>query len=180
MAKDIFFKERVGEKEIIIRGVRLTDAQGLIDLEVKLSKETRYLLSETDEINTDLNMQENHLRDIINSDKKKYFVALADHRLVGFLIIVVQDMRRIAHVGNFIIGVAQDYQGLGIAKHLMEAMLDWAQKKGLKRVELDVLEENIAAVGLYKKFGFEIEGKKIGDYYVDGRYLNTLIMGRAL
>ena len=48
----------------------------------------------------------------------------------------------------------------------------------LHRVELSVYADNEAAIGLYRKFGFETEGL-FRDYAVrDGQWVDTLSMAR--
>ncbi len=48
----------------------------------------------------------------------------------------------------------------------------------LRRVELTVYADNQAAIGLYRKFGFETEGQ-LRDYAVrDGGYVDVLSMAR--
>ncbi|WP_277674608.1 GNAT family N-acetyltransferase, partial [Piscibacillus halophilus] len=59
-------------------------------------------------------------------------------------------------------------------------MEEWAIKVQLHRLELTVIVENKAAVNLYKKMGFEIEGVKkdslkLGERYVDEYYMAKLI-----
>ncbi|UIO99935.1 GNAT family N-acetyltransferase [Halobaculum sp. CBA1158] len=51
--------------------------------------------------------------------------------------------------------VLQAYQGAGIGTHLMEALLGHGADNGVKNVWLTVERWNRAAVGLYKKVGFE-------------------------
>ncbi|WP_277554643.1 GNAT family N-acetyltransferase [Halobaculum limi] len=51
--------------------------------------------------------------------------------------------------------VLQAYQGAGIGTHLMKALLGHGAANGVERVWLTVERWNRAAVGLYKKVGFE-------------------------
>lgn len=45
------------------------------------------------------------------------------------------------------------------------------------RVELEVISTNIRAIACYRKCGFLQEGIKKGKYYIDGEYVDTIIMG---
>jgi len=51
--------------------------------------------------------------------------------------------------------VLQAYQGAGIGTHLMKGLLGYGAANGVDRVWLTVERWNRAAVGLYKKVGFE-------------------------
>jgi ribosomal protein S18 acetylase RimI-like enzyme len=43
----------------------------------------------------------------------------------------------------------------------MEEAMTWARKHGLERVELSVYPHNEAALALYRRFGFEQEGRLV-------------------
>ncbi len=81
-----------------------------------------------------------------------------------------------AHVG---IMVHADYQGMGIGSALMEAALDLGLNwLGLTRLQLEVYPDNTPAIRLYEKLGFEVEGIHGAYAFRDGRYVDTLVMGR--
>lgn len=48
------------------------------------------------------------------------------------------------------------------------------------RVELEVFASNTAAIALYEKLGFVVEGRKSRARKVDGAYDDDLIMARFL
>jgi L-phenylalanine/L-methionine N-acetyltransferase len=61
----------------------------------------------------------------------------------------------------------------------MEAALDLADNwLDLTRVELSVYTDNAAAVALYKKFGFEIEGTRRRYAFRNGEYADAYSMAR--
>lgn len=70
-----------------------------------------------------------------------------------------------------------DEWGKGYAKEASLVVIDYCfNKVGLRKITLGVIEQNIAAVKLYKKIGFQVEGiyKKHGIY--DGEYRDVLRM----
>jgi L-phenylalanine/L-methionine N-acetyltransferase len=86
-------------------------------------------------------------------------VAEVDGRVVGSAGVHVEPAARRSHVGSIGMGVHDEFQGRGVGTALMEAIVDLAFKwLGLRRIELTVYADNDAAVRLYQKFGFEIEG----------------------
>jgi len=52
-----------------------------------------------------------------------------------------------------LIGVKPYFQGRGVDKSLLEAVLEIAKTKGMKKMRLEVSVENFAAISLYKKYG---------------------------
>lgn len=66
---------------------------------------------------------------------------------------------RRAHAASIGMGVAEAHQRKGVGSKLLGAVLEVADHwYGLTRIELSVYTDNIAAISLYKKFGFEMEG----------------------
>ena len=58
------------------------------------------------------------------------------------------------------IAVLPDYRRNGIASALLEACIKYAAEKELKFISLEVRKSNSAAIKLYEKFGFKVEGER--------------------
>jgi putative acetyltransferase len=83
------------------------------------------------------------------------------------------------HVVGIGISVAADAQRQGVGSALMQAMCDYADRwMGVQRIELTVYVDNVGAIALYRKFGFETEGRHRGYALRDGRYVDVLAMAR--
>jgi len=107
------------------------------------------------------------------------FVAELEGRVVGMITIGVNQNPRMAHSGDMGMMVAPDYWGIGIGSRLMAAILDLADNwLNMKRVDLEVHTDNLAAIHLYEKFGFEIEGTKRFHTFGSGRWTDTYLMAR--
>ncbi|WP_088372852.1 GNAT family N-acetyltransferase [Photorhabdus luminescens] len=108
-----------------------------------------------------------------------YLVACIDGQIVGQIgIEICQNLRR-RHVATFGMGVHVDYQGQGVGSELMETMLDMCDNwLNIERIELEVYTDNDAAIALYKKFGFEIEGTAKHHAFRNGRYADAYYMSR--
>jgi len=106
-------------------------------------------------------------------------VAEVDGVVVGCVGLQSSSKPRTRHTGAMGIMVHADYQKQGIGKSLMTAILDiafnWLK---LKRVELCVFVDNEAAVALYKKMGFVIEGTKKYGAVRNGQYVDEYLMAR--
>jgi putative acetyltransferase len=77
------------------------------------------------------------------------------------------------------ITVAPEAQGQGVGTLLMQAMCDYADRWAqVLRIELTVFADNAAAIALYRKFGFEIEGTHRAYALRDGVYVDAHAMAR--
>ncbi len=106
-------------------------------------------------------------------------VAELDGKIVGHLGIVTGGSPRTRHSASFGISVHEAFHGRGIGKALMAEMTRLADNYlNLVRLELVVHTDNLAAIALYEKFGFEREGLARFDIFTAGRYRHGLRMAR--
>lgn len=66
------------------------------------------------------------------------------------------------------VGVRRPYQRRGIAWRLMNALVDEACRQGANRMLLEVRVDNTAALGLYRRLGFERIGLRRRYYQPEG------------
>ena len=86
---------------------------------------------------------------------------------------------RAAHTAHLGMMVHPDFHNRGVGSALMAAALNLADNwLNLTRVDLRVYTDNPAAIHLYKKFGFEIEGTLRRFAYRDGQYIDSYTMAR--
>src|ERR687890_887580 len=109
-----------------------------------------------------------------------HLVACMDEEVVGHLGLETFTRPRRRHVGEIGMAVRDEWQGKGVGTALMEAALDLADNwLGLTRVELTVCTDNAAAIALYEKFGFGIEGTHRRYALRNGEYVDAYSMARV-
>lgn len=79
----------------------------------------------------------------------KTYIVLDNNKIIGFIIYAVMYER-----GELIdVYVNRNYRRMGIAKRLIEIMLD--NMRACSNISLEVRKDNIEAYNLYSKFGFK-------------------------
>ena len=107
-------------------------------------------------------------------------VAEAPDRLAGWLSAEVLPYRRASRTGYLVLGVDADFAGRGIGAALLAAAADEARRRGLRRLELTVNADNLRALGLYLRGGFQVEGLRRDAIVRDGTLVDEYYMGRVL
>lgn len=103
---------------------------------------------------------------------KDIFFVVEQNEIMGYLVACICDLGKKAEILR--IAVHPDHRGKGIAKELIETMLQSFSKEHVKSVELEVNSANRGAVKLYEKFGFEI--KKIATFMADQDFYIFYVM----
>jgi putative acetyltransferase len=114
-----------------------------------------------------------------STERQVQLIALHEGKVIGHIGLDQYSRIRQSHAGGVYMGVALAWHGQGVGARLMSSVLDIADNwMNLRRVELTVYTDNEAAQALYRKFGFEIEGR-LRDYAVrDGVFADAFTMAR--
>ena len=74
------------------------------------------------------------------------------------------------------IGVTPDRQRQGVGKRLLQRFFDYGASRNMAKAVLEVAEDNVPALGLYRDFGFAEFGRR-KDYYKQGNQkIDAIVM----
>jgi RimJ/RimL family protein N-acetyltransferase len=77
--------------------------------------------------------------------------------------------------------VVDGHRGGGIGRALLSALIDWARAGGAHKVSLSVWPTNHPAIGLYARFGFQVEGRRHRQHRRrSGALWDSVVMGLVL
>jgi ribosomal protein S18 acetylase RimI-like enzyme len=115
-------------------------------------------------------------------DPANTLVADLDGAVVGYVKLrqatELESSRHVLHVAG--LAVDPRHQGRGIGRVLMQAAIDEAERRGARRLTLRVLEPNKRAQRLYESLGFDVEGVQREEFFLDGRYVDDVLMALTL
>jgi RimJ/RimL family protein N-acetyltransferase len=153
--------------------IRLADAgddASLFDLRSALDRESRFMMLEPGE------------RERRDELPRRSFrvVAEEDDRLIGYVGVSVLPYARAQHCGHLVVGVRASHTGRGLGRALLEETVQQARKRELRRLELTVMTHNRAALALYTRCGFQVEGLRRASLRVDGEQVDEYYMGLLL
>lgn len=155
----------------MIRRAQPTDADALTHIDLELARDGRGMVITQSQV-----MPAEQRRQRLA--EQTAWVAVEDD-VLGYVEVQRLPPERCKHVANLAIGVRPGAQGRGLGKALMEAAVRHAVRTDIERLQLYVRADNPRAVGLYRAFGFEVEGvKKRFVKCADGTYVDDLTMVR--
>jgi RimJ/RimL family protein N-acetyltransferase len=170
----------VGDKELLIQKAEKKDAQEIIDYLNKIGGESDYLSFGENEFQFTLQQEEEFIEKMKNSSSEM-FLGRIDGRLVCIVSINVPDKNRFSHHGEIAISMLKEFWGLGIGKHLMNRIIDYARDETpLEILYLCVRADNSRAIKLYKRFGFAQTGYYTNHIKLNGEYFDEISMSLLL
>jgi len=110
--------------------------------------------------------------DLTSNAAAHYWVAEQGGLVVGYV-----GLWRILDEGQIMdVAVLPTYRRRGIARRLLQSLLDDCVAAGVDRLLLEVRSKNVGAITLYEGLGFVREGLRKGYYPDDGD--SAVLMGR--
>lgn len=163
-----------------IRQVEQTDQQLFALLLETIDAESEFMLFEKNERKVSQEQAEKMISTFQNSINSTLLIAEIAQKLVGYIMASGGKVTKNKHTAYLVLGVLQDYSGKGIGTKLMKATEEWAKQVGVTRLELTTMVHNEAALALYKKMGFEVEGLKRRSFVIDDKSVDEYYLAKLL
>jgi RimJ/RimL family protein N-acetyltransferase len=161
---------------LLVRPAVPADADALVALGRAVASEEELWLT-YDRSRSD---ERRNLRGVRRDSNVAIFVAETPAGIAGRLSIARNRHPYSPHVAEVGIMVAESQRRRGIGSALMEEALSWARAAGITKVELEVFPHNAPAIALYRKLGFEEEGRRRNLYRIGGHHVDAVLMSIQL
>lgn len=106
-------------------------------------------------------------------------VARDNNEMIGYVSVVFAKFKKLRGNSYLTISVRASHRGQGVGSKLMEAAEQLARERGARRMELEVFSQN-PAVNLYKRLGYEEEGRKRKAVEDNGEFDDIIFMAKFL
>ena len=159
-----------------VRAARSTDARNFLEMWEEVVAERRFVRTET--VTTGARYWRKRFRDSWTTDHAS-LVAVHGTRVIGNLDVAREEGPVTRHVASIGMAVARDWRGRGVGTALMAESIRWARQAGVEKLALTVYPDNVAARALYRKFGFEEEGRLTGHSKKAIGYLDEVVGDRT-
>lgn len=168
-------------ENIIIEKARPEDAGELLRLLKIIGGETDNLTFGSEGLPATLEEEQDYLSSLKDSASFAMYIAKKDGKIVGNAHFSGMTRERVKHRGTIGISVRRSEWGQGIGSRLLRTVIDFARDTAhVEIISLEVKSDNMRAIKLYKKFGFEHIGHFKGFLKIDGEYADFELMNLYL
>ena len=160
---------------ISIRKASCEDAAELLLYLKQIGAETDNLSFGEEGLPFTVESEATYISKIENSFDEIMLIAKENGRIVGNANLS-RLPRRMNHRGDFSISVLKEYWNKGIGSQLLYEIIKFAKDNSFEVIDLQVRSDNLSAIHLYKKFGFNKIGMppaffKIGNDEISVDYM---------
>jgi RimJ/RimL family protein N-acetyltransferase len=166
---------RIKGKQVVLRPATDGDAEELSRRLARVVREGVYL-DETPATLPDRRETQEEIRHI-QTHGGMYAVVEVDGEIAGAALLKRGSRGISRHTVRFRTWLTPGYRGMGLGKKLMEYTIAWARAHGVEKINLDVWSSNHRAIQLYKKYGFQVEGRLRRQAILRGEYVDEVFMG---
>lgn len=158
------------------------DAAALLALHRRILAEGEYFITEAGELREDVAAKIDLIRSMARTLNSHLLVARVGPQLAGMASASGGTLRRTRHLARVEMMVDAPYREAGVGSALLSALIAWGcENPEVTKLSLQVFAHNERAVGLYRKFGFLVEGRRRGEYrFSDGSFRDDLLMARSV
>ena len=170
------------EYDLLIREAEIHDASAVINLLDQIGQESTFTSLDENGISMSESEMELFIDQQAQSDNQITLLAFLNDDLAGIINITADQRPRVRHIGDVFLGIKKVFWGCCLGSILMEEAIEWAKSSGsIRRLQLTVQKRNTAAVHLYEKMGFIIEGsQERGACIEGGEFLDVYLMGQLI
>ena len=165
---------------ISLRDAVESDAKNVIEYMRKVNSESKNLMREPEEFTLTVEQEEKFIKMATDSPNACFLIALDGDLVICSTGFHGNSLKRVNHRVSLGISVLEDYQGQGIGRFVMEALITRALKLKKTKMDLEVRIDNSSAIHLYESLGFKEEGIIKRGFFVDEKYVDLLVMGKLL
>ena len=148
----------------VLRDAIPGDAERLAELFAAVRAEGRWLVTPPSAISGA--SESFFIGELIEAESACVLVAESGGRVVGNALVLVDRDVASAHVGTLSLVVAADWRDAGLGTALVAAAQDWVRRRGLLKLALAVFPDNVRAIAVYARAGFQREGLRRRQYRI--------------
>lgn len=151
----------------IIRTIESDDARAFINIQELVNQQSNLEYFGENEQNLTVQQVRKTLLEWRKFKNRTILLCIVNGEYAGYAIIKGNKASRTNHVASIRIGVINSQQRLGIGSALLSHAEKWAISHKIERLESCILVHNEAAIALFKKHGYSLDGIRKGSVKIN-------------
>lgn len=165
----------------VFRAPTQADAPEVLAYLKKACGETEYLARYPEEVDFGVEGEWSYLKRTLDDPNGMMIVCTVDGKIAGNCELIFLGSMKQRHRAVLMIGLLQEYWGRGIGTAMFTELIEAAKQRGVRQLELEMIEGNDRALALYRKMGFEVMAEHPDTFLLkDGTTRKAIYLRRVL
>lgn len=167
--------------EIKIEKALPEDAESILEYLKIVGEETENLTFGAEGMRISIEEERDYIASLLDSTSSVMYVAKRGREIVGSASFSGMSRERLKHRGELAVSVKRAEWGKGIGSMLLDRIIDFAKNIAQAEIiSLEVRSDNVRAIKLYEKYGFQKIGSFPGFLKINGEYVDFDLMNLYL
>ncbi len=167
-------------RTLVIEECQPSDASDLLAYINEVAGETDNLTFGAGEFGVSAREEEAILRTARDTGNAIHMKGVVDGRVVSLVSLLGSARPRLLHAAELGVSVRAEFHRMGIGRRMCEALIERGRGAGLRKIRLQVREDNLHAIRLYERLGFVREGFDDRGFAFGDRFVGLVSMGLSL
>ncbi|MEK7434909.1 MAG: GNAT family N-acetyltransferase [Cyanobacteriota bacterium] len=174
-----YFMLSSGEN-IFIREAIEDDAEFLIHNTKSYIKDSNTIVLEN--FDPSIEEEKKWINSFVNSFNNLLLVAEFDGKIIGNIEVKIPNLSKTKHTGVIGMGILKEWRNKGVGSFLLKNLIDWSKKSSeIEILWLQVFATNSSGISLYKKMGFNEDGRQHNFIKLnENEYTDNIIMSLSV
>jgi len=166
---------------LVIRKAKSEDASAIIEYINQVSGESEMITISPGEFNLTEAQEQKVISEHNNSLNQIFLIGEINGEIISVLNLTASPRIRIHHIGTFGMSVKKKHWNKGIGRLMLNYLISWSKSNEiLTKINLIARADNLAAIHLYKSFGFVEEGRRSQGLKAGDKMYDTVLMGMSV
>lgn len=164
----------------IIRTIEAEDARSFINLQELTFQQSPFMHYGESEKEVTVQQIRKNLVQWKKDNNRTILLCILNGEFAGYAVIQGFKSSRTKHVASIRLAIKNEFQRLGLGISLLQSAEKWCADHGITRVELTVMKHNEAALALFKKSNYQIDGVRQNAIQLDNLFYDEYYMSKIL
>ena len=165
-------------EKLLIRNLTVNDAQDYLSFAQSIINEEVFSITHIDDFKYTVVEEKEWIESVLKNKNNICLIAEYQDKIIGNINILQYKEKKLAHVADLTINIDKKFRNMGIGKLMFDAaFLRVKENNNIKKITLQVFENNYRAIHLYELNGFKKEGLLINQIFINNNFLNLVLMG---
>ncbi len=156
------------------------DAAEILSYLKIIGGETHFLMMDSNGLGISEEKEAAILEDSLKEERGGMHIGRINGEIACMFNLTCSHRRKTAHTGEIALSVQEKFWHIGVGSAIMETLIKLAEDACVENIELGVYADNVRAIALYERYGFEAAGRHRRKFYADGIYYDQLIMDKYI